>query len=251
MQSNALLLAYFSIWMSQRSQSEVREVTFWFERWYKLPRRDACMDKTISRFLFANNFRHLGHQLHVRHCTACVCQGNSGKMTTGVTSWVQSVAYSGFHKEGKFLLATSAHTIFKRGQTKFTNFFPMLKFFGGTKGGHGPLPPLNTPLSSASVMALVTWGSEIGQSAWSIMSKYSTASKFGFAGTLNLCTCLLRSVTLAFIVWRNPSSHMCGRWSVITNHGQEQILWVSEVLVSLNGGINYLLVLGALASWLD
>ena len=32
---------------------------------------------------------------------------------------------------------------------------------------------------------------------------------------------------------------------LVRNHGQEQIFRVSEVLVSLNDGINYLLVLGA------
>ena len=37
-------------------------------------------------------------------------------------------------------------------------------------------------------------------------------------------------------------------WSMVRKHGQEQILWVREVLVSLNDGINYLLVLGAKVS---
>jgi hypothetical protein len=68
------------------------------------------------------------------HCTACVWQGNSGKMTAGVTSWVQPVAYLGFHKEGKFSLATSAHTISKKGQTKFPNFFQCQKIFFGQRG---------------------------------------------------------------------------------------------------------------------
>ena len=68
------------------------------------------------------------------HCTACVWQGNSGKMTAGVTSWVQPVAYLGFHKEGKFSLATSAHTISKKGQTKFPNFFQCQKKIFGQRG---------------------------------------------------------------------------------------------------------------------
>src|SRR6218665_743026 len=41
-------------------------------------------------------------------------------------------------------------------------------------------------LSSAPVITLSMEGSEIGQTAQSIMSKYSTASKLSFAGTLNL-----------------------------------------------------------------
>ena len=86
-------------------------------------------------------------------------------------------------------------------------------------------------------MALVTGGSEIGQSARSIMSKYSTASKFGFLEPLHLsievCSSGLYHSTLSYV------------WSMVRNHGQEQILCVSEVLVSLNDGINYLLVLGA------
>ena len=120
------------------------------------------------------------------------------------------MAYLGFHKEGKFSLAMFTQFL----KTKFSNFFPMSKIFLD-KGVHDPTPHLNTSLSSASVVALVTGGSKVGQSARSIMSKYSTASKFGFAGTLNLCTCLLRSVALVFIIRRNLSSHMCGRWSVI------------------------------------
>ena len=67
----------------------------------------------------------------------------------------------------------------------------------------------------ASVMALITGGSEIGQCARSIMSKKSTASKFGFVGTLNLRISPLSSAALAFIIRRNPSSRMYGRWSVI------------------------------------
>ena len=167
------------------------------------PSRDFCPQTTFATSVTS----------FTCHCTACVWQGNSEKMTVGVTSWVQPVAYLGFHKEGKFLLATIVLTQFlKRGKPSFPIF---CQHFFLDKRGHSPIPPLNTPLSSASVMALVTGGSEIGQSARSIMSKYSTASKFGFAGTLNLCTCLLRSVALAFIIQRNPSSHISGRWSVI------------------------------------
>ena len=41
---------------------------------------------------------------------------------------------------GKFLLATSAHT--KAGQTKFSNFFPMVKKNFVAKAEGGPMSPL-------------------------------------------------------------------------------------------------------------
>ena len=89
--------------------------------------------------------------------TACMWQGNFGKMTAGVTSVVMR------------------------------------------------------SLSSVSVIVLITGGSEIGQTAQSIMLKYSTALKFSFAGTLNLRICPLGSAALASITRRRPSSRMCGR----------------------------------------
>ena len=67
---------------------------------------------------------------------------------------------------------------FLKEQTNFSNFFPMSKFFVGQRGGGMaqflPYVLVCNPLSSAFVMALVTGGSEIGQSTRSIMSKYST-----------------------------------------------------------------------------
>ena len=104
--------------------------------------------------------------------TACVWQGNFGKMTAGVTSVVMR------------------------------------------------------SLSSASVIALITGGSEIGPTAQSIMLKYSTASKFGIAGNVSLWICPLLSAALAFLTRRRPSSRM---WSMHPNQGQEQIIHVSEV----------------------
>lgn len=55
------------------------------------------------------------------------------------------------------------------------------------------------------------------------------------------CTsrCLVSHVgtaaALAFITCRRPSSRM---WSMVRHHGQEQILWVSKVRVTVNDGIN-------------
>ena len=106
-------------------------------------------------------------------------------------------------------------------------------------------------LSSASNMVLITGGSEIGRvpSGGLCRSKPCTASKFGFAGTLNLRICPLGFAALAFITRRNPSSRMCGRWSVIMTTDQEQqILRRSEVLVSVNDEINNFLILSAEAS---
>ena len=45
--------------------------------------------------------------------------------------------------------------------------------------------------------------------------------------------------------YHSTQSQLSYVWSMVRNHGQELILRVSEVLVSLNDGINYLLVLGA------
>ena len=103
-------------------------------------------------------------------------------------------------------------------------------------------------LSSGSSMTSITGCSEIGPSAQSIVSKYSTASKFGFAGSLNLRICPLGSAALTFITRRKPSSRNV--WSMVRNHDH----WPgtdspeSEVLVSVNDEINNLLILCAEAS---
>lgn len=111
--------------------------------------------------------------------TACVWQGNFGKMTVGVTSVVMRY------------------------------------------------------LSSEYVIAMMTGGFEIGQTVQSIMSKYSTASKLSFAGTLNLRICLCNSG-----LHHSSQAQFTYMWSMVRHHGQEQILRVSKVRITVNGGVN-------------
>ena len=99
------------------------------------PSRDFCPQTVLAASV--TSFTHLS--------TACVWQGNFGRLTFGVTSIVMSY------------------------------------------------------LNSASVIALVTGGSEIWQTAQLIMSKYYTVAKFSFSGTLNLHICPLRFAALAFV----------------------------------------------------
>ena len=59
-----------------------------------------------------------------------------------------TVAYLGFKKEGaKFSLATSAHTKGGGAKPSFPIFLVCQKKLFLAKGGHGPMAPLNTPLS--------------------------------------------------------------------------------------------------------
>ena len=73
----------------------------------------------------------------------CSCDGPGSRFGDTPEFSQHPVAYLGFQKGAKFSLATSAHT---KGETNFSNFFPMSKKLFLAKGGHGPIPPLNTPL---------------------------------------------------------------------------------------------------------
>src|SRR6218665_2925290 len=101
-------------------------------------------------------------------------------------------------------------------------------------------------LSSASVIALSTRGSEIGQTVQSTMSKYSTASKLGFAGTLTL-----RLFHCDVQLW--PSSPVAGPAleCVVDGPSSWQILRVSDVRVAVKDWVNDPLVLRAEVSTLD
>ena len=50
------------------------------------------------------------------------------------------MAYLGFHKGGKFSLATSAYTK-GEGANQVFQIFSYVKNFFLPKGGHGPMPP--------------------------------------------------------------------------------------------------------------
>ena len=184
------------------------------------------------------------------HCTACVWQGNSGKMTAGVTSWVQPVAYLGFHKEGKFSLATIVLTQFlKRGKASFPNFFQCKKKFG-QRGGHGPIPP---PPKYATEFS-VCHGLGHRRFRDRVECPIDHVEVFHCVKVWflrNLEPLHLSTEVCSSNLYHSTQSQLSYVWSLVRNHGQEQFLRVSEVLVSLNDGINYLLVLGAEVSWLD
>ena len=153
------------------------------------------------------------------------------------------MAYLGFHKEGKFSLATSAHTIFYKGANQVFQFFSNVKiFFLDKGGGKGPIPPLNTPLSSAC--------HGLGHRRFRDRAECPIDHVEVFHCVEVWFRRSLEPLHLFTEVCRSGLHHLTQSqlsyvWSMVRNHGQEQILRVSEVLVSLNDGINYLLVLVA------
>src|SRR6218665_1389586 len=106
-------------------------------------------------------------------------------------------------------------------------------------------------LSSASGIALSPGGSEIGQTAQSIMSKYSTALKLHeFCG--NLEPPYLSNVMCSSGLHHPSQAQLSYVWSMVRDHAWPKAdSPVSEIRVAVNDWVNDLLVPRAEVSRLD
>ena len=153
------------------------------------------------------------------------------------------MAYLGFHKEGNFRWPLVLTQFLKGGKPSFP-IFSTVKFFGQRGAWHNSSPKYATEFSVCHGLGHRRFRDRAECPIDHVEVFHCVEVWF----RRNLEPLHLPTEVCSSGLYHSTQSQLSYVWSMVRNHGQEQILRVSEVLVSLNDGINYLLVLGAKVS---